>query len=77
MNDDRCTHFVTSPGQSVCTCLDRRMFLELLVELQARRIVELEKRVQHEAPHLVLGGTGEGLHAHGGSNAAGRTSQSA
>lgn len=42
MNDDRCYHIPTSEGQSVCTCLDRRMWLEMLVELQARRIAELE-----------------------------------
>lgn len=41
MNDDRCYHVPTAPGQSVCTCLDRRMFLEFLVALQAQRIVEL------------------------------------
>ena len=50
MNDDRCCHIETSPRQKVCTCVDRRMFLELLVELQARRITELETRLQHHDP---------------------------
>jgi hypothetical protein len=34
----------------MCTCQDRRVFLELLIELQARRIVELEQRIQHHPP---------------------------
>ncbi len=46
MNDDRCCHMQTSPGQIVCTCLDARMWLRLLVELQARRIAELEADAQ-------------------------------
>lgn len=50
MNSDRCYHIPTSHGQSVCTCLDRRMWLELLVELQARRIVELEAERQRSRP---------------------------
>jgi hypothetical protein len=53
VNDDRCAHVPTSPGQRICTCLDRRMFLELLVELQARRIVELEREAQRHEPRLL------------------------
>lgn len=53
MNDDRCVHVPTSPGQTVCTCLDRRMWLELLVELQARRIVELTARIENPPPWVL------------------------
>lgn len=53
MNDDRCYHVPTSPGQSVCTCLDRRMWLELALELAARRIVELEAAVQRRKPEVL------------------------
>ena len=47
MRDDACYHIRTSPGQSVCTCLDELMWLRLLVELQARRITQLEEQAQH------------------------------
>lgn len=42
----KCTHVPTSEGQSMCTCEDHRMMLELLIEMQARYIVYLEKRFQ-------------------------------
>lgn len=47
---DRCYHVPTAPGQTICTCLDELMWLRLLVELQARRIVQLETAVQHHDP---------------------------
>lgn len=47
--DPDCQHIPTSPGQSVCRCLDRQMWLELAVELQARRITELEEERQRGA----------------------------
>jgi hypothetical protein len=43
---DTCYHVPTSPGQTVCGCLDLIMWTRLLVELQARRIVELEREAQ-------------------------------
>lgn len=55
MNTDRCYHVPTSPGQSMCTCEDNRMSLELLVELQAWHIARLENRLQrHEARLLEI-----------------------
>lgn len=60
MNSDRCYHIPTSHGQSVCTCLDRRMWLELLVELQARRIAELEtERQRHQPQEIFLSERGQ------------------
>jgi hypothetical protein len=46
MNDDRCYHIPTSPGQKMCTCEDNRMMLELIIEMQARHIVQLQRRAQ-------------------------------
>lgn len=46
MISDRCYHVPTSPGQDMCTCIDELMWVRLLVELQAKRIVELERQVQ-------------------------------
>lgn len=54
MNSDRCYHIPTSPGQSMCTCEDNRMFLELLVELQARHIATLERRLQTHEPKVIF-----------------------
>lgn len=34
MNDDRCIHIPTAPGQLVCTCLDTRMTLRFALELE-------------------------------------------
>jgi len=34
MNDDRCQHVPTSPGQSVCTCLDTRMTLRFALQIE-------------------------------------------
>lgn len=54
MNSDQCYHIPTSPGQSMCTCEDNRMFLELLIELQARHIATLERRLQKGEPHVLV-----------------------
>jgi hypothetical protein len=48
-----CHHVPTSPGQTMCRCEDRRMYLELLVELQARHIATLERRLQTHTPRLI------------------------
>ena len=53
MNDDRCYHIPTAPGQSMCTCRDRQMFLEVLIELQARRLTELESRLARHKPQVL------------------------
>lgn len=50
---DRCYHVPTSHGQSMCTCLDLIMWTRLLVELQARRITELEQQTQHCEPWVL------------------------
>jgi hypothetical protein len=50
---DRCYHVPTAPGQGVCTCLDELMWLRLLVELQARRIAQLEHAAQQHPPQLL------------------------
>lgn len=41
MNEDRCYHVPTSPGQGVCTCRDRQMWLEFVVQVQAETIARL------------------------------------
>lgn len=53
MLSDRCYHVPTAPGQGVCTCLDELMWVRLLVELQARRIAELEAAAQAGRPQLI------------------------
>jgi hypothetical protein len=50
---DRCYHVEVSPGQSMCTCLDLIMWTRLLVELQARRITELEQQMQRHEPWVL------------------------
>jgi hypothetical protein len=54
---DRCYHVPTAPGQTMCACLDLIMWTRLLVELQARRIAELEQRVQHGEPWVLNAAT--------------------
>lgn len=44
MNDDRCQHVPTSPGQTVCTCLDTRMTLRLALELERATVDYLLSR---------------------------------
>lgn len=39
--DDRCQHVPTSPGQSVCTCLDGQMWRDFVIEVQAEVIANL------------------------------------
>lgn len=39
MNDDRCQHVPTAPGQTVCTCLDTRMTLRFALDVE-RRLVD-------------------------------------
>lgn len=57
MISDRCYHVPTAPGQSVCTCVDELMWLRLLVELQARRLVQLEATAQAGEPQTIdIGG---------------------
>lgn len=53
MNDDRCHHIPCSPGQTMCTCTSRRVFLENLVRLQAQRICELEAALYKPHPRLI------------------------
>ena len=53
MNSDRCYHIPTSPGQKMCTCEDNRMALELTIELMARHIATLERRLQTHKPVLL------------------------
>jgi hypothetical protein len=53
MNDDRCYHIPISVGQTLCTCQDNRMFLELLIEQQARHIAQLQRRLGTHEPFVV------------------------
>jgi len=43
----------------VCTCLDELMWLRLLVELQARRIAQLEEHAQRHAPKVLVIGASQ------------------
>jgi len=43
--NSKCYHVPVSPGQQMCDCLDTLIWTRLLVELQARRNVELEDMV--------------------------------
>jgi hypothetical protein len=52
MNDDRCQHVPTSPGQSVCTCLDTRMWLEFVVQVQAQYIDYLTRDRTRPVPPI-------------------------
>lgn len=54
MNSDRCYHVPTAPGQTMCTCQDHRMFLELLIEMQSRHIAYLERRFQKGDIKVIL-----------------------
>jgi hypothetical protein len=42
VNDDRCLHVPTAPGQRVCTCLDERMWLRFVIQVQAEVIRQLQ-----------------------------------
>jgi hypothetical protein len=53
VNSDRCYHVPTSPGQTVCTCLDYVMWLRVVIEVQARYIADLERRMQASAPKVL------------------------
>jgi crotonobetainyl-CoA:carnitine CoA-transferase CaiB-like acyl-CoA transferase len=53
VNVDRCQHVPTSPGQTMCTCLDERMWLRLCLELAARRIVQLETAAQRGTARII------------------------
>lgn len=53
MNDDRCYHVPTSEGQSVCTCLDKRMWLEFVIQVQAEMIAKLLKERHDSSPVLI------------------------
>jgi hypothetical protein len=53
MNTDRCYHIPTSEGQSMCTCQDHRMFLEMLIQMQAEYITYLERRFQKGEVRLI------------------------
>ena len=44
MNDDRCEHVKTAPGQMVCTCLDTRMTLRLALDVERARVAYLLDR---------------------------------
>lgn len=53
MNSDRCYHVPTSPGQTVCTCLDYAMWLRFVIQVQADYIADLERRMQAGTPRLI------------------------
>jgi hypothetical protein len=53
VNSDRCYHVPTSPGQTMCTCLDYTIWLRLVIEVQARYIADLERRMQASHPQLI------------------------
>lgn len=53
---DRCYHLEVSPGQ-MCSCLDLVLWLRFLVQLQARRIDQLETDAQRGAVTYPLEGT--------------------
>jgi hypothetical protein len=51
--DPRCEHVPTSPGQTMCRCEDTRMWLELLVLMQAKHIAHLQRRLGTHEPFVV------------------------
>lgn len=50
MNVDRCQHVPTSPGQSVCSCRDRQMWLEFVVQVQSETIARLLRERSDSSP---------------------------
>jgi hypothetical protein len=54
VNSDRCYHVPTSPGQTMCTCLDYTIWLRLVIEVQARYIADLERRMQQASPPQLI-----------------------
>jgi hypothetical protein len=53
VNDDRCYHVPTSPGQTVCTCLDYTIWLRFVIQVQGGYIADLERRMQARVPQLI------------------------
>lgn len=50
---DMCKHVPPSPAQSMCQCESLRIEMEELIDLQARHITRLEKRLWITKPVLL------------------------
>jgi hypothetical protein len=45
MGDDGCYHVPVSPGQTMCGCIDRIVWLRFVISVMAEHIADLERRI--------------------------------